>query len=824
MIFFNMLSKKAPYVGLLLVLSTQALSLDVPKIIKWQRDSLTDTLCEGYYKEPLLINHAHTGTSVKSKRAEGVLNETMHLYGNVNVQRNGALLKADRAHFYRDPKTRELHKIELDGNVSVQKPGQWLSGKHALIWRNIDKGKLDDAWYRFAREDEAKVVGQERRWYGLTSWGHARSIEQLSENQYRMNDASYAACPPDRNIWSLQAKRLDIDRDKNEAYGYNTVLKVRDVPVFYWPYFSYPIDKRRKSGFLMPSYNATRRSGNDLSVPFYFNLAPNYDALITGHHLSLRGFLFEGHGRYLGRDSQSDLNLAFINHDERFASFLNRMEREGTRVNAHGSNRLGGRLFYQKRLSDTWKMNLDYSNVSDDYFYRDLSSNLVSGNQQHLLQKVDFNYAGFSEADSQSESTFRATLQRYKTLHPHDEAAVLDQYGMLPQLDYQYRHTWSPIVFNMHSQATKFKWPNRDIVDRVDGERYVVEPSISYEYKPEYGFFIPTLHNRLAYYSLRNPDNFINANNLTVPDHPELNIPYVTADMGLYFDKTWTSRFTQTLIPRLFYVYIPNKQQETVPLFDTGLNNFSQSYLFNPNRFTGMDRLGDSHHLTYALSTEYKDLLMSRTFMTASIGQIHYFKDREQSFCYGRDCVGRQYLSPRATTSPLIAQYGFSWGDKFSTHMNYAWHHSPRYASADVNYRGKRNHLYSLNYNYAKANLSVDEQGNYTFTKLKNVKFAAAVPLTKSWHVLGSWGYNLTDDHAHTYFAGGEYESCCWAFRVVGGQKLLYLDTAQQAHFDRMIYIQLLIKGLSSFGDNPKALIASVLPGYQDQYSERFTL
>ena len=823
MLLFKQIVKKVTLGGLCLLSMSVSIASHESSILKWRKDPTSPYICEGFYVEPLLINKAHTGMSVNSEHAEGILNQNMHLYGNVKIQRNDKLLLADRAHFYRDPKTKVLRKIRAEGHVSLQKPGQWMAGDKAILWRNLNKGFIDNAWYRFAEVDESKIVGNERQWYGVNGWGHATKIEQLNEEFYRLHDATYAACPPDKNIWKLEAKRLDIDKTKGEAYGYNTLLKIRDIPVLYWPYFSYPLNRQRKSGFLMPAYASTRRSGNDYSIPYYFNLAPNYDATLTPHYLALRGVLVEGEGRYMGTEKSSNLTFAYMNHDDKFARFQNKAKREGVSIHSTGSQRVGGRFQLQQNLSDQMSYNLDYSDVSDDYFYRDLSSNLMVGSQQHLLQKASWQYRSNSDTSNIQLST---VFQRYKTLHPYDEARVMDQYGLLPQINYQQQQSWqdSDLSLKLHTQLTNFKWPSRAIIDRVNGKRFVVDPEISYPMKPEYGFFIPTLHEHYVHYALRDADKYLNSNLQTVPDHKQISIPYITLDTGLYFDKIWSPRYTQTVMPRLFYVYVPNVEQSTVPIFDTGLNNFSEGYLFMPNRFSGFDRLGDTNQITYALSTEFKDLLVSRTFMKASIGQIHYFKDREQDFCYGRNCTGLNYLAPRAKVSPAIFSYHFAWGDNFSANASYAWQHTPRFATADLNYHGQRNHIYSLTYSYAKTNLTVDEQGNYIFNKFENFKASGSVPLTKNWHALGSWGYNLTDDHAHTYFLGGEYESCWWAFRLLGGQRLLYLDTDRKAHYDRIIFAQFLIKGLSSFGNNPRSLITAVLPGYEDQYSKRFKL
>ena len=790
--------------------------------LNWIRDPSAN-LCGGYFFEPLLPKPSQArGTIVTSESVTGILGEKVHLLGKVKIYKDAKLLKADRADLYKDPKAKQIKKIVLSGHISFQQKDQFLLGEKAIFWNQLSQGVLEQAWYRFYRGKLGTVASTPQR-QPLNYWGKAKKIDYLSQNYYRLHDASYAVCPPAHAFWKIEAKQLDLDRQEGLAYGKQTILKIKNIPVFYWPYFRYPIDHRRRTGFLLPVYSHSKSSGRDFAWPFYLNLAPNYDATITSHYLSLRGSLIELESRYLAKNATASLKMAYLPHDSEFLDYQRDLSDQSIAVRRWNHQRLGGRFQTKIQLGSDWQAMIDYQDVSDDYFYRDLSSVLLAGFPRHLMQNIALSYQAIAldASDFFQTTSAKLSFKKIRTLHPHDETAVPDQYGVLPNLLLQQALRWQGFEMDLNLQATEFRWPQHALVSRVNGRRVILMPSLRYVYRPTYGFFIPSVSGRFSYYRLQDPNRFLDLALHTVSDHPLLRVGYTTIDAGLYFDKELSPRYRQILTPRVMYVFIPYKNQSELPLFDTGLRQFSTNYLWQANRFSGQDRLGDTQHVTYGLSSKWWDQVLSQPILTVALGQHYYFKHRRLAFCYGPHCTAEGYLSRRTKTSPFISELTLRWSDNFATEVHYAWYHSPRYADATLFYQKGSDQQINLSYQYAKKTVMLDQRDQYHFQKTQSLNIASVWPVAKHWHALGGWRYNLREEHARAYFFGTEYNDCCWAIRVLGGRKLRYLDVAQKAHFDQTIYIQLLIKGLSVFGSNPGALMGGALPGYKNLFSEK---
>lgn len=152
--------------------------------------------------------------------------------------------------------------------------------------------------------------------HGAEMRGSAGTLSRIAEDQVLIRDGALTMCAPNQNDWSIVASDIHLDQGEGFGTAKHVRLEIKDVPVFYWPYASFPIDDRRKTGFLYPSFGTSNAgSGAYLSVPYYLNLAPHYDATLTPQYIHGRGLFNEVEGRYLSPWGESVLQLGYISND-----------------------------------------------------------------------------------------------------------------------------------------------------------------------------------------------------------------------------------------------------------------------------------------------------------------------------------------------------------------------------------------------------------------------------------------------------------------------------------------------------------------------------
>ncbi|WP_295863769.1 LptA/OstA family protein, partial [uncultured Xanthomonas sp.] len=128
--------------------------------------------------------------------------------------------------------------------------------------------------------------------------GKADSVD-LQGALGQMHRSTYTTCDPSQRVWELHAPEIDVDNDEGFGTARNAILKIYNFPVLYAPWFKFPIDDRRSSGFLFPAIGMSSRNGFDYTQPYYLNLAPNYDATLYPRFMARRGLMLGSEFRYL---------------------------------------------------------------------------------------------------------------------------------------------------------------------------------------------------------------------------------------------------------------------------------------------------------------------------------------------------------------------------------------------------------------------------------------------------------------------------------------------------------------------------------------------
>ena len=269
------------------------------------------------------------------------------------LRRNDIQLGADSARYDRD-----TGEFELSGDIDLRDPDTWLAGDSASY--NTESGLF--------RVDAAKF-----ELHTLPARGSAGSITLEETRILTLKDATYTTCARGKDDWLLRAGTLSIDRQTGIGTARNARLEFMGVPILYSPWLTYPIDGRRRSVLLLPDFGSGGQRGVEVAVPYYLNLAPNYDATLTPHYMSKRGLQGQGEFRYLSDRSTGVLNGEFLPQDD-----------------VTGEDRALVHWFNQSQLSDRWRATIDGTQVSDSAYFEDLSSGLSSSSQTFLRQHVDF--------------------------------------------------------------------------------------------------------------------------------------------------------------------------------------------------------------------------------------------------------------------------------------------------------------------------------------------------------------------------------------------------------------------------------------------------
>lgn len=739
------------------------------------------------------------------------------LKGNVQVHQTGRIVNAETAYVYRDAKTNQVNRIELLGEVKYLEPGRLMIARKVNINPTDRSGLAEDVLYRFHSP---------RPRASLPAWGRASIIERLANKDYFLKKATYTTCAPEDKAWQIEADSIALDDSTATGVARHARLRVRDVPIFYTPYLSFPTSKDRKSGFLLPTLGSSNIGGFNFALPYYWNMAPNYDATLTPEIYTRRGVMLGGQFRYLTEHSTGIFNGRFLPQDRAFKQFLRDNELEFPALRNESSNRWSLQYNDITQLAPNLHVRINYQQVSDDYFLQDFSSNLAVLTERQLLRQGDLIY-------TTDNWIFRSTLQSYQTLQPVNQTPVSDIYERLPQLVALGNYNDLPFNGNLilHNQFDQFHWPDNSLTEQPEGPRYHFNPVLSLPQIKPWGYFTPTVELVQNYYNVQG--------NGVMPDSEfSPTIPRLSADGGLYFDRPlniMNHSFTQTLEPRLYYLYAPFVDQSEIPVFDSAYMIFNTDQVFRANRFSGYDRISDANQLAYGLTSRWIADETGVEKAQITVGQIRYFEDRRVQLCRNHpekpDCIDPPtllgYLSPLADFSPVATRAMYRFNPLWTVTSDYVW--DPYTRSTDnsnvyLHYQPEANRIINIGYTYL-VNGDITQVARSTVKPQKNPLHQATIsyawPFNDRWSTLGAFSYNISKRYEMLSFLGVQYDNCCWAVRLVGGRSFQSLSNTLAPQYNNHVYLQFLLKGLGSLGySDPVGMIHTYLPSYVDTFHQ----
>ena len=676
--------------------------------------------------------------------------------GNAEAERVNDFLKADDIVY--DTQSKNL---VASGNVKYFNQDISIYSKNASYKTNIDEINFSKA--KYYKTDKSAS-------------GNAAEIFIKDNKDIILKDGSYTACSLENPDWELTSTTTTLYNALDRGHAYNMTLKYKNIPVFYTPFMSFPLSDKRQSGFLTPSFGSASNGGGSLSLPYYFNLAENYDATAEITTLSDRGILFDNEFRYAGNGSSTLLNLSFLENDDEYGndrylySFADRRQIYNSRQSS-GSTLLGSTMY----------SSISYSRVSDLDYFNDFGSSLSTTSQSSVTRDIRL----------YGENYFKGGVIDYEISslsYQPSQPGVSSQYKTSPslRLNISNHNQYDIIKYNLKTSIEEFKHKDNS---KTEGTRYLAYPSIEMPIRKEGWELTPKLGIRYIDYNLSNSD--VGEQSKTTP--------IISLRGKLYFEK-YAGNNLYTLEPEAYLLYIPVGNQDSNPIFDSGIKEFKYS-LFSENKFYGEDRLNDAKQMTLALTHSIIDEKSGDELFTGTLGQIIYFDDRDIHLTSNKKSHSDSSNIIGLVSAKINNNSSLALGAVYNPHASHGMRNTARYRY-DASTRSK-NKLFNADYRFTRGDEEeIDLSGVYSFNR--------GLSLVGKYNYSFSNNRSNIEDQIDTMF-GVELNSCCYALKIVARD---YWNGTEK---DNGFYFEFLPKGLTSTNNATAKLLREGIPGYQDK-------
>jgi LPS-assembly protein len=685
-------------------------------------------------------------TTIDAQTIEGVSDIEVTARGNAEIRRGDTVIFGDMLRF-----NRELGRAEGDGGVRLQDGVDRFFGPR-MQYNTLDgTGFFEQPTFLLPRAMEAR--------------GGAERVEFLGKDKFKFFGAHYTTCRPGQDDWVLSARELELDYENDEGRAKSPRLRFFDVPILGAPSATFPLENKRRTGLLAPYYSQSSQRGFEVAVPYYINIAPEYDDTLTPVTMTRRGIQLKNQLRYLNPKFNGELRLEYLPDDKEFGD-----TRDG--LSFQHAHTLFSTISPGNASGSSLTANIDYNRVSDDRYFVDLASQVRQVTIGNLPQDAYMTYTGIVAG---APYTAQVRTQRFQTLQD-PLAPIVPPYARLPQLTFTggYGNVGGFLDTALPAEYVNFTHPTL-----VAGARATVNPSFATPIVAPGWFVTPKVGMRYVDYNL--------TSNTPAGQEtsPTATIPWFSADSGLLFERPinlFGQARTQTLEPRLFYVYVPYRNQDAMPLFDTALADLNYAQLFSENRFIGGDRFGDANQVTMALTTR---LLQAngQEGLRATIAQRHYFQDER---------VGLTPTStPRTTSdSDILASIGGrlsrAWAFDVTTQWGQQQQRTERFSMA-ARFTPEVAKVINASYRFTRA--------TETVAGVNQVDVSAQWPVAAGWYAVGRYNYSFLDGRLLDGLAGFERNAGCWVFRAVAQR----VQAAQQVS-STGFFFQLEFNGVGQVG------------------------
>ncbi|WNC69319.1 LPS assembly protein LptD [Thalassotalea nanhaiensis] len=663
-----------------------------------------------------------------------------------------------------------------------------VSGKISAIGntRFQDSSMTIDADGLEASSLDKKMVLTNSRYQLHESTGRGAAGElKISEQGASLIDSSFTTCIEPVPAWQISASEINLSTEDNEGEAWNTIFKVKDVPIFYLPYFNFPLTDERKTGFLYPVISSSSNKGAQIGVPYYWNIAENMDATITPYYMSKRGTQLNTEFRYLSGQQFGQIDVEYLEKDEELIN--------------NDDSRYLARFQHAGTFSDNYRVFVDYSDISDDNYLVDIGSKHFSKSEAYLWRIGELSY--FS---NNWHSTVK--VQDFKVLGDNNPS-----YRTLPQIEFD---LYQPLgflnsTFNVYSEYSHFDISNDDL---PTADRLHVETGISIPYSKPGWFINSDFRVMHTAYQQDNVDT-INLTGLNIAEDTERTLPKARIHTGLNFDRDtsiFVDNMTQTFEPQIQYLYIPEKDQSDIFIYDTSPMQDDFDGLFRDRRFSGLDRIAEANQVSVGATTRLLDKTNKELFHL-SLGRIFYLDNSNITF---NEDGEREDAS--ALAGDLFIQLAKRW--QLQTEIQYDTKNKRTDKShVSIDYRKDSRNVFQLSHRYIE---------NVSGVPIEQASALSSFPINKDWQFVGRVTHDLLRERSLEAYGGVQYESCCWAVRFAVYRNINTnldeqdVNNENRDEFDNGFMLQFVLKGL---GGNQKPLpiddmLESGIFGYKRPY------
>ena len=739
-----------------------------------------------------------------------VANQVSRLKGNVQVSQGYRYLRADSATVTRNPQ-----QVQLEGNVTLREPGLLLTGDRADVQVDGGTAQVENVQYLMHKEH---IHGQ------------AQSLSRSETGVIAMTDASYSYCPVGDEQWSLKAGSLSLDPNDSQGRARNVTLRVKDVPVFYTPYLQFPF--------------GTGDDGVDIETPYYFNLAPNYDLVMTPRYIGDRGTMLGSKFRHMSEDTHTTVIATMLPGDDKVAA-----------------NEQDNRSYVNLRhdgADERWESEADYAEVSDDNYFHDFSgSGLRAGNTAQLRQQGQFAVLPYNwriGVGAKQYQTLDNTLAKPHEVLPtffadgkyaFDSGPVVSLHQAVTEFDHRYAGKRSDLDFdgvddrydslqdvNRNGiddrndpalQASNTVWPiearapvfydieNREILP-LSGRRYNLDYNVALPMHTDGAFLTPKV-------GVRHVSQQLDETTVDTPkSNPSTTVGVASVDSGLVFERDtnlFGNGYRQTLEPRMFYYYAGKQNQDDIYNFDSNSLSFSYAQLFRDYRLAGEDYIDDANQLSTGVSSRLLSPVTGRELLRVGVGRAYYLSKRD--IVLEADPETAKQERNRSTSAVVL---------EAAAHLNRYWEvrgeslSGRERQSLALRYRDEEGRLFNTGYQYIDRKPTQNAQGIQTDRTVQQTYVSAVYPINNQWNLIGHWNEDMTNNRQLETIAGFEYDSCCWKARLVARRWVvndLFRDNVDQQDTREGIFLQVQLKSLGNFGDSLDGMLSDSIYGFEDR-------
>ncbi|MGL4380447.1 MAG: LPS assembly protein LptD [Vibrio sp.] len=696
---------------------------------------------------PEPTNPGQQPINVEADKLEAINGQQATYSGNVVVVQGNKRIAADNVTLHQ-----QENLVIAEGNVQFSDGQIKTHSTRATNHLNTDQMTLENTRYQFLCEPGR---------------GEAVFVSKTGKTVYEIEDGSITSCPDGDNAWRMRASSIDVDQDEEIATFYNPRFEVQNVPIFYLPYLTVPIGDTRKTGFLYPTASYGSRNGYELEVPIYWNLAPNYDLETTFIYMQKRGTQLNSQFRYLSDFGRGQIKAEFLPDDKLYVE---------------QGNRWAVQYEHSGIFQQAWKFDINYSKVSDINYFSHLDSGIGKREDGQLIQE--------GRATYRTQNWDTSLLVRSFQLLTDDTSANLP-YRLMPQLSYNY---YAPelmkyLDLDLISHISRFE---TDAKGKPSATRVHIEPGLKIPFSNTWGNWTTEARLLGTYYQQDLTDVDTSSSTDSDGDGKNDNIYYgleesvsrlipefrTGAGIVLERDTILLDSYTQTLEPRIQYLFVPEQDQSNIGYYDTTLLQTDYYGLFRSRKYSGVDRIQSANQISYGASTRFFDEAYKER-LNIAFGQIFYLEPSDNE------------SNKESSYSAWAVEMDFNFADYLFYHGGIQYDidsQAVQLGNSTLEYRVDSGYI-QTNYRYvAKEYISNTVNTHLTNTKdgISQAGLLAGYQLSRSWKASGQYYYDLTTQQALEWLANLTYTSDCWYMGFTYSHQLT--DWQRREYFENPIY------------------------------------